>query len=85
MNFSNISLAQNKILCIPVFCNSVLFFECIYFFAFSVCILYAFRHEVHFLFLLFCFVFFCTSLISFCNFFTFFITNPNLFVLPKIL
>jgi len=71
MNFSNISLVQNKILCILLFCSSVLFFVCIYFFAFPVFIFYAFRHEVH---LLFCFVFFCTSLISFCNFFTFFIT-----------
>ena len=56
-----------------VFQYSVTLFQflCIYFFAFSVCILYAFRHEVHFLFFLFCFVFFCTSIISFCNFFTF--------------
>jgi len=48
MNFSNISPVQNKILCILVFCNSVLFFVCIYFFTFSVCIFYAFRHEVQF-------------------------------------
>ena len=51
MDFSNISPVQNKILCVLVFCNSVLFFVCIYFFAFFVCIFYAFRHEVHFLFL----------------------------------
>ena len=58
MNFSNISFVQNKILYILVFCNSVLFFVCIYFFAFSVCIFYAFRHEVHFLFfsVLLCFL-----------------------------
>ena len=58
MNFSNISLVQNKILCILVFCNSALFFVCIYFFVFSVCILYAFRHKVHFLFfsVLLCFL-----------------------------
>jgi len=58
LNFSNISLVQNKVLCILVFCNSVLFFVRIYFFAFSVCMLYAFRHEVHFLFfsVLLCFL-----------------------------
>ena len=59
---------SNKLLWILVFCNSALFFVCIYFFAFSVCTFYAFRHEVHFLFFLFCFVFFCTSLISFVTF-----------------
>ena len=42
-----------------VFCISILLFVCIYFFAFSVCIFYAFRHEVHFLF------FFCFALFSF--------------------
>jgi len=67
-------LLSNKLLWILVFCNSVLFFVCIYFFLFSVCTFYASRHEVHFLFFLFCFVFFCTSLISFCDFFTFYIT-----------
>ena len=50
MNFSSISLIQNKILCILVFRNSVLFFVCIYFSVFSVCTFYAFGHEVHFLF-----------------------------------
>jgi len=50
MNFSNISLVQNKLLCILVFFNSVLFFVYIYFFVFSVCTFYAFRHEVYFLF-----------------------------------
>jgi len=34
MNFSNISLVQYKILCILVFCNSVLFFVFIYFFVY---------------------------------------------------
>jgi len=41
---------SNKLLWILVFCNSVLFFVCIYFFVFSVNTFYAFRHEVHFLF-----------------------------------
>ena len=49
LNFSNISPVQNKILWILVVCNSVLLFVCVYFIAFSVCTLYAFRHEVHFL------------------------------------
>jgi len=46
---------SNKLLRILVFCNSVLFFVYIYFFVFSVCTFYAFRHEVHFLFF-FCFL-----------------------------
>jgi len=43
---------SNKLLWILVFCNSVLFFVCrpIYFFVFSVCTFYAFRHKVNFLF-----------------------------------
>jgi len=40
---------SNKLLWILVLCNSNLFFVCIYFFVFSVCTFYAFRHEVHFL------------------------------------
>jgi len=72
MNFSNISLVQNKILCILVFCNSVNFLCIFTFFVFSVCTFYAFRHEsTHFVFFCFALLFFCTSLISFCNFFTF--------------
>ena len=49
---------SNKLLWYLIFFNSVLFFVCIYFFVFSVCTFYAFRHEVHFLFLSFCFLFF---------------------------
>ena len=79
-------------LCVSTFfCNSVLFFVCIYFFIFSVCTFYAFRHEVHFMvfytfcFFLFCFVFFCTSLISFLTFFTLFITIFQILCVAKIL
>ena len=41
---------SNKLLWFLVFCNSVLLYVCIYFFVFSVCTFYAFRHEVHLLF-----------------------------------
>ena len=49
---------SNKLLWSLVFCNSVLFFVYSYFFVFSVCTFYAFRHEVHFLFfsVLLCFL-----------------------------
>jgi len=71
MNFSDISLVQNKILCILVFCNSAYFFVNTYFFIFSVCTFYTSRH-ISPPFVFFCFAFFfCTSLISFCNFFTY--------------
>ena len=40
---------SNKLLWILVFCDSIVFFVCIYFFVYSVCKFYAFRHEVHFL------------------------------------
>jgi len=41
---------SNKLLWFLVSCNSVLLYVCIYFFVFSVCTFYAFRHEVHLLF-----------------------------------
>ena len=47
---------SNTLLWILVFCNSVVFFVCIYFFVFSVCTFYAFRHEVHFFSVLLCFL-----------------------------
>ena len=61
MNFSNISLVQNKILCILV-----LLIFCVYLlFVFSVCTFYAFRHiGTPFVFSVLLF-FFCTSLIYF--------------------
>ena len=62
---------------------SVSRFNFAYFFVFSVCTFYAFWHEVHRLFFLFYFVFFCTSLISFCNFFTFRITIIKFFCIAK--
>jgi len=65
---------SNKLLWILVFCNSVLFFVCIYFFVFLYAHSMLFGMTYTFCFFLFCFVFFCTSLISFCNFFTFYIT-----------
>jgi len=85
MNFSKISLVQNKILCILAFCNSVYFLVYNYFFVFSVCAFHAFRHEST-LFVFFCFAlfFFSTSLISFCTFFTFIRIFVNFFVLLKI-
>jgi len=55
MNFSNISLVQNKILCILVFCNSVDLL-CIFTFSYFLC-----AHSMFFVmkvvFFLFCFVF----------------------------
>ena len=85
MNFSNSSLVQNKILCILAFCNSVLFIVCIYLFLFSVCIFYAFRYEVHFLFfsVLLCFLL-CLINQFFVTFFTFLLIFFNFFVLLKI-
>ena len=57
MNFSNISLVQNKILCILVFCNSV-YFLCIFtlsYFLRAHSVLFSMK--VHLLFFLFCFGF----------------------------
>jgi len=61
MNFSNISFVQQTSVnsSILQLCL-ILFFVCIYFFAFSVCTLYAFRDEVHFLF---CFECVCNPLV----------------------
>ena len=70
MNFSNISFVQQTAV------NSVIcfFYVCIYFFVFSVCTFYAFRHEAHLLFfsVLLCFLLYLIN--KFCNFFTFYIT-----------
>jgi len=59
MNFSNISLVQNKMLCILVFCNSV-YFLCISTFSYFLCAhSMLFGMEVDFLFVsvLVCFYF----------------------------
>ena len=72
---TNISLVQNKILCILVFCNSAYFlwtFAFSYFLCAHSMLLGIKVHPLFFSVLLF---FFCTSLISFCNFFTFFIST----------
>jgi len=83
MNFSNNSLAQNKILCILVFCNSAYFCVHLLFHIFCVHILCfsAYKYTLcSFSVLLF---FFRTSLISSCYFFisTIFF---NFFILLKI-
>jgi len=59
--FSNISLDQNKILCILVFCNSVLFFVCTYF----LCIITFFCNSVLIFVCVYFFVFsVCTFYVS---------------------
>ena len=85
MNFSNISLVRNKILCILVFCNSAYFLWTHTFSYFLCAHSMLFGMKVHLLsFFCFALFFFCTSLISFCKHFTFFITIFNLFLLLKI-
>jgi len=77
MNFSNISLVQNQILCILIFYNSAYF--CVYvFFVLSVCTFYAFRHKYTFCIFLFYFIssvfdqlVFVTSLFFYYYFFNF--------------
>ena len=57
MNVSNISLVQNKILCILVFCNSV-YFLCIFTFSYFLCAhSMLFSMKVFLLFFSVCFVF----------------------------
>ena len=84
MNFSNISLVHNKILCILVFCNSA-YILCIitssYFLRAHSMLFGIWLHLLFFSVLLF---FFCTSLISFCNFFSFLLIFFNFFILLKI-
>jgi len=85
MNFSNISLVQNKMLCILVFCNSAYFLWTHTFSYFLCAHSMLFGMKVHLLsFFCFALFFFFTSLISFCKLFTFFITIFNLFLLLKI-
>jgi len=84
MNFSNISLVQNKILCN----TSVLFIFCVYllFRIFSsVCTFYAFRHE-SILIRFFCFALFfcCASLTGFVTSLLFLLLFFNFYVLLKI-
>ena len=85
-NFSNISLFQNKILCILVLCNSV-YFLCIFtfsYFFFWVHILCFLAWKYLFSFFCFGLFFFWSSLVSVCNFFTFLLLFFNFFVLLKI-
>jgi len=85
MNFSNISLVQNKILCILVFCNSAYFCEQILFRIFCVHILCFSAYKYTLCFFSVLLFFFCTSLFSFCNFFTFLLVLfLNFFILLKI-
>jgi len=63
---------SNKLLWILVFCSSVLFFVCIYFFIFSVCTFNAFRHEVYFFSVLLCFLLYLINKF-FLTFLTFYI------------
>ena len=90
MNVSNISLIQNKILWVLVFCTLIIFYVYLLFCLFSfLCTSHSFPHEstLH-SFFCFAFFFFCTSLISFYYFFALsiflfcfniFLTTPNSF------
>ena len=84
MNFSNISLVQNKILCVLVFCNSAYF---LWTFTFSIFCVHILRFSAYkYTLCFFCFAFFFrTSLISSCNFFTsLLVLFFNFFILLKI-
>jgi len=81
--FPIISLVQNKILRIVVFCNYA-YFLCIFTFSYLLCAhSMLFGIWVHLLFfsvLLFCF---CTSLICFWNYFYFLLLSFNFFYIAK--